>query len=100
MGDRRNQGTLAVTTGRHSLLVLATLALAISGCATTVGRGQSELRAGRYTEAASNFEKALKEHPERARTRGGRMPSFTSGSAVSRGATMAVLPSIFVHSAV
>ena len=65
MGDRRNQGTLAVTTGRHSLLVLATLALAISGCATTVGRGQSELRAGRYTEAASNFEKALKEHPER-----------------------------------
>src|SRR5258706_14810324 len=64
MSDRRNQGTLAVTTGRQSLLVLATLALAISGCATTVGRGQSELRAGRYTEAASNFEQALKEHPE------------------------------------
>jgi len=65
MGDGSNEGTFALTTGRYCLVVLATLALAISGCATTVELGQSELRAGRYTEAASNFERALKEHPER-----------------------------------
>jgi tetratricopeptide (TPR) repeat protein len=65
MGDGSDERTLALTTGRYCRVVLATLALAISGCATTVGLGQSALREGRYIEAASNFERALKEHPER-----------------------------------
>jgi tetratricopeptide (TPR) repeat protein len=65
MGDGNDERTLALTTGRYCRVVLATLALAISGCATTVGLGQSALREGRYIEAASNFERALKEHPER-----------------------------------
>jgi tetratricopeptide (TPR) repeat protein len=65
MGDGIDERTLTLTTGRYCLVVLAALALVISGCATTVGLGQSELRAGRYTEAASNFERALREHPQR-----------------------------------
>jgi len=65
MSDGSDERTLALTTGRSCRVVLAALAFAISGCATTVGLGQSELREGRYAEAASNFEKALKEHPER-----------------------------------
>jgi tetratricopeptide (TPR) repeat protein len=65
MDDGSAERTLALTTGRYCRVVLATLAFAISGCATTVGLGQSELREGRYIEAASNFERALKEHPER-----------------------------------
>jgi tetratricopeptide (TPR) repeat protein len=65
MGDGSDERTLALTTGRYCRVVLATLALAISGCATTVELGQSELREGRYIEAASSFERALKEHPER-----------------------------------
>jgi tetratricopeptide (TPR) repeat protein len=63
MGDGSAERTL--TMGRYCRVVLATLAFAISGCATTVGLGQSQLREGRYIEAASNFERALKEHPER-----------------------------------
>jgi tetratricopeptide (TPR) repeat protein len=47
-------------------VLLAALAFAISGCTTTVGRGQTALRDGRYAEAASNFETALKENPERS----------------------------------
>lgn len=65
MGDGSDKRTLTLTTRRYSRVALATLAFAISGCATTVGLGQSELREGRYIEAASNFERALKEHPER-----------------------------------
>jgi len=65
MGDGSDKRTLTLTTGRYWGVVLATLAFAISGCSTTVGLGQSELRQGRYIEAASNFERALKEHPER-----------------------------------
>src|SRR4029453_3278425 len=41
MGDGSDERTLALTTGRYCRVVLATLALAISGCATTVGLGQS-----------------------------------------------------------
>ena len=65
MGDGGDGRPLTLTTRRHCRIVLAALALAISGCATTVGLGQSQLREGRYTEAASHFERALKEHPER-----------------------------------
>jgi tetratricopeptide (TPR) repeat protein len=65
MGDGIDERTLTLTTGPLLPGRLAALALAISGCTTTVGLGQSELRAGRYTEAANNFERALKEHPER-----------------------------------
>jgi len=46
-------------------LLLAMLAFAIGGCATTVGLGQTALREGRYIDAARRFETALKEHPER-----------------------------------
>jgi len=48
-----------------SRVLFAALALAIGGCATTVGLGQTALRQGRYIEAASNLESALKEHPKR-----------------------------------
>ena len=65
MVDGRDQNRLAVTVRRCYAVLLATVAFAISGCATTVGLGQSALRDGRYAEAASNFETALKEHPER-----------------------------------
>ncbi len=46
-------------------LLLTALAVAISGCATTMGLGETALRDGRYAEAASQFETALKERPER-----------------------------------
>ena len=48
-----------------SPVLFAALALAIGGCATTVRLGQTALRQGRYIEAASNFESALKDHPKR-----------------------------------
>jgi tetratricopeptide (TPR) repeat protein len=52
-------------TARHFYpVLLAVLVLAMSGC-TTVGLGQTALREGRYAEAASNFETALAEHPDR-----------------------------------
>jgi tetratricopeptide (TPR) repeat protein len=45
---------------------MALLALAMSsGCTTAYGQGRTALRQGRYAEAASSFEKALKEHPDR-----------------------------------
>jgi len=65
MGNGSAERTLTLATRRCSVVVLATLAFAIGGCATAVGVGQSELRQGRYIEAASSFERALKEHPER-----------------------------------
>jgi hypothetical protein len=65
MGDGSAERTLTLTTRRYCRVVLATLAFAISGCATTVGLGQSELREGRYVEAASNFS----EHPLSSRSR-------------------------------
>src|SRR6267378_8543502 len=46
-------------------LLLTALAVAISGCATTMGLGETALRDGRYAEAASKFETARKERPER-----------------------------------
>ena len=46
-------------------LLLTALAVAIGGCATTIGLGETALRDGRYAEAASQFETALKERPER-----------------------------------
>jgi tetratricopeptide (TPR) repeat protein len=65
MGNGSAERTLTLATRRCSVVVLATLAFAIGGCATAVGVGQSELRQGRYIEAASSFERALKEQPER-----------------------------------
>ena len=65
MVDGRSESRFRLTMRRCYPVLLAALAFAISGCATTVGRGQTALRDGRYAEAASNFEKALKEHPER-----------------------------------
>jgi len=46
-------------------LLLTALVVGISGCATTVGLGKTALRDGRYAEAASKFETARKERPER-----------------------------------
>src|SRR2546428_6023394 len=65
MVDERNENRLTMTVHRCYPVLLATLAFAISGCATTVGLGQAALREGRYAEAASKFETALTEHPER-----------------------------------
>jgi tetratricopeptide (TPR) repeat protein len=65
MGDGSEERMLTLSTRRCYRTLVATLAFAISGCATTVGLGQSELREGRYIEAANNFERALREHPER-----------------------------------
>src|SRR5882724_7009875 len=65
MVDRRDENRLTMTVRRCYPVLLAALALAISGCATTVGLGQTALRDGRYAEAASKFETALKERPER-----------------------------------
>jgi len=65
MVDGRGQNRLTVTVRRCYPVLLAAIAFAISGCATTVGLGQTALREGRYAEAAGNFETALKEHPER-----------------------------------
>src|SRR2546428_10326207 len=65
MVDGSDETRLTVTTRRCYPVLLAALAFAISGCATTVGSGQTALREGRYTEAVSNFERAVKKHPER-----------------------------------
>src|SRR2546428_253989 len=65
MVDERNENRLTMTVHRCYPVLLAALAFAISGCATTVGLGQAALREGRYSEAASKFETALTEHPER-----------------------------------
>jgi tetratricopeptide (TPR) repeat protein len=46
--------------------LLTALVFTISGCATAVGQGETALRDGRYADAASKFESALKERPERA----------------------------------
>src|SRR4029434_1794140 len=56
-------------------LLLAMLAFAIGGCATTVGLGQTALREGRYIDAARSFETALKEHPERTDALVGLVPA-------------------------
>ncbi len=65
MVDGKDQNRLTVSVRRCYPMLLAAIALAISGCATTVGMGQTALREGRYAEAASKFETALKERPER-----------------------------------
>ena len=65
MVDEWNANRLTMTVHRCYPVLLAALAFAISGCATTVGLGQAALRERRYAEAASKFETALKEHPER-----------------------------------
>jgi tetratricopeptide (TPR) repeat protein len=52
-------------TRRWYPLLLTALAVAVGGCATTIGLGETALRDGRYAEAASQFETALKERPER-----------------------------------
>jgi tetratricopeptide (TPR) repeat protein len=64
--DERNENPLTMTRRRYYPVLLAALAFAISGCATTVGLGQTALQEGRYADAASRFEAALKEHPERS----------------------------------
>jgi len=65
MVDRRDETRLTLTMRRCYPLLLTALAFAVSGCATTVGLGETALRDGRYAEAASKFETALKERPER-----------------------------------
>ena len=65
MVDGREETRLTLTMRRCYPLLLTALAFAISGCATTAGRGETALRDGRYVEAASEFETALKERPER-----------------------------------
>lgn len=65
MVDRRDKTRLALPMRRCYPLLLTALAFAISGCATTVGLGETALRDGRYAEAASKFETALNERPER-----------------------------------
>ena len=65
MVDGRDENRLTLTMRRCYPLLLTALAFAISGCATTVGRGETALRDGRYAEAASEFETALKERPGR-----------------------------------
>ena len=65
MVDGSDEKRLMVITRRCYPVLLAALAFAIGGCATTVGLGQTALREGRYTEAAGSFERALREHPER-----------------------------------
>src|SRR2546425_5390300 len=65
MVDGRGENRLTMTVRRCYPVVLAALAFAISGCATTAGLGQAALRDGRYAEAASNFETALRDHPAR-----------------------------------
>src|SRR5262245_50760846 len=64
MGDGKTERRLMLPRRRCVPALLAALAFAIGGCATTVGLGQTALRQGRYNEAATNFESALKEHPE------------------------------------
>jgi tetratricopeptide (TPR) repeat protein len=61
----RDEKGLTLTRRRCYQVLFAALTLVISGCATTVGLGQTALRDGRYAEAAGNFETALNEHPER-----------------------------------
>lgn len=65
MVDGRDANRLTLTMRRWYPLLLTALVFAISGCATTVGLGETALRDGRYAEAASKFEMALKERPER-----------------------------------
>jgi len=65
MVDRRNGTRLTLSMRRSYPLLLTALVFGISGCATTVGLGETALRDGRYAEAASKFETALKERPER-----------------------------------
>src|SRR5436305_8810700 len=38
--------------------------LGLAGCATTAGRGQSALYAGRYDDAVARFQKALADQPD------------------------------------
>ena len=65
MVDGRSENRFGLTMRRSCPVLLAALAFAISACATTIERGQTALRDGRYAEAASNFETALKERPDR-----------------------------------
>jgi tetratricopeptide (TPR) repeat protein len=51
--------------GRYYPALLAALVFTLSGCATTYGLGQAALDEGRYADAATKFETALREHPER-----------------------------------
>src|SRR2546425_5972489 len=78
MVDERNENRLTMSVHRCYPVLLAALAFAISGCATTVGLGQAALREGRYAEAASKFETALTEHPERTDALVGRSEEHTS----------------------
>jgi len=64
MLDGKNEHRVAVTARRFYPVLLTALVFAMSGC-TTVGLGQTALSEGRYAEAASNFEAALEEHPDR-----------------------------------
>src|SRR2546426_12090463 len=63
--DARDENRLTLSMRRSYAPLLTVLAFAISGCATTMGLGETALRDGRYAEAASKFETALKERPER-----------------------------------
>ncbi|MBI1735221.1 MAG: tetratricopeptide repeat protein [Candidatus Rokubacteria bacterium] len=47
------------------ICALAVATLALAGCATTMGEGRQALRQGRYAEAATHFEEALVEDPEK-----------------------------------
>src|SRR2546428_13940968 len=59
MVDERNENRLTMTVHRCYPVLLAALAFAISGCATTVGLGQAALREGGSAEIGSQFEPAL-----------------------------------------
>src|SRR4030095_12809063 len=66
MFDGSDEKRLTMAMRRCYPLLLAMLAFAIGGCATTVGLGQTALREGRYIDAAPRFATAPTAHTERA----------------------------------